>query len=306
MLEGPIVVEAKHVLSFDNSAVKSQTPNLLRRLGTPSEFRKWMHEAPEMMHLSVFDDAGWHMSSFGGIERVRDKLVSSYLELAAEDFFTDRDRLERIVKAGVPHWQLNSAQGLEESLFPAWEVDLSELPAGAASQPHMFLKSKSQEPQSTIDDRANMRERLLLQQDFIKARLEGRGGTEIAYRPRTNEHRLEVTCEREVLMTTQQWCDEHRIAHEGCQEVLRRCSLACETKSSGEGAVINFRFDTSTYMEMELDGKKYMVEMKAGEKAEDVAQAWAYAFYLGPESSAILADALRAKRGQDQKAATPH
>ena len=55
-------------------------------------------------------DAGWHLSSFGGVERVQEKLLS-YIGAKeyGNDVYLDPDRLGRLIRNGVGVYELASS-----------------------------------------------------------------------------------------------------------------------------------------------------------------------------------------------------
>ena len=78
-------------------------------------------------------DAGWHLSSFGGVDAVARKL-EAYIEapIYNTSFYTERARLQRLIDAGVGHFELVNAElGGGDKKYFACDADRTDVPAHA-------------------------------------------------------------------------------------------------------------------------------------------------------------------------------
>ncbi|CAM9390048.1 unnamed protein product, partial [Choristocarpus tenellus] len=144
-LEGVVVVEGAMLLGCatgdplgcnHGTNAHTVTPSLLRRMFREENYPVTLAAAAAAasevtteqeqdgscnpLHVTVVGDAGWHMSSFGGIERVRERLRSCIPLQFGTDFYTDPARLERLLMSGVATWEMLGIDSKEEGVFERW------------------------------------------------------------------------------------------------------------------------------------------------------------------------------------------
>ncbi|CAM9775356.1 unnamed protein product [Discosporangium mesarthrocarpum] len=284
------------------NAGKGMTPSLLRRmmrdenfpvaLGAASATRPGDGRNP--FHISMIHNAGWHMSSFGGVDRVRQRLQAASVPQFGTGFYTNKARLERLLMSGISPWEMLGIENEDEGVFKRWEPQMEDLPTYIALHVEesqvlgMFLPGDDDPSSSMNKSRGHSASAMSsssaagshgrssfsfeLRQDLIRAKLEDKSGYTLRARPavasaeeRTREVMLEVDCNlRDFEAATTRLCRSIN-GNPQCPSALKPAvKVAQQRCDHGASAVhVPVDVDTRRYLEVEVDGEDVVIAARS-------------------------------------------